>query len=133
MRVGPALPPEVPAALEMLFAHLPAQDAAERISAARLLLQAGVDQPVQLLLAREDEAVVGAALMQVLAGATGVIWPPRGATTEIENALVRKSLAWLRSHGAKLAQSILAGPDAFLGDALVRNGFQHPTPLCYLL
>src|SRR5258708_4681517 len=41
MRVGSALPPEVAAALEMLFAHLPAHEAAERVSAARMLLQTG--------------------------------------------------------------------------------------------
>jgi mycothiol synthase len=132
MHLGPAQPPEFIAALEVLFAHLPASSVTDRIAAARTLLENPTNSPAQLLVARRGNSIIGASLMQVLDGATGVIWPPRSDLAEIEDALVGESVSWLKLHGAKLAQSILAVNEAFLGECLVRNGFQHPTQMCYL-
>ena len=132
MRIGPAEPAEYIPALQMLFAHLPAADAQQRASAALNLLESKTESPAHLLVARRNSTILGAALMQVLVGATGVIWPPRADEAAIEDALTRQSLDWLKANGAKLAQAILAANEAFVAQPLLRNGFRHPTRLCYL-
>lgn len=132
MIVGPAQPAEYPLALQRLFAHLPVEDNRQRAIAALSLLESRSDSVSQLLVARRRNVLVGAALMQVLVGATGVIWPPGGDDVEIEDALARAALAWLVAHGAKLVQAILSTNEAFIAQPLLRNGFHRPTRLCYL-
>src|SRR5262249_8084137 len=120
--------------LQLLFQHLPADDALVRLRGGqRLLEEAGS----RLVVARDEGPIVGAALVQVLPGATGVLWPPcaaAGAThpQRIEEALLHDALAWLRRGGAKLAQAVLAREDAHLGATLLRGGFTRPTQLAYL-
>lgn len=132
MRISPAQPAEYASALQWLFNHLPDGEALRRANAAQALMESRSETPAQLLVARRDRNIVGASLMQVLVGATGVIWPPRGEDADVEDALTRHSLNWLKTHGAKIVQAILSVDETFLGEALVRSGFQHPTRLCYL-
>src|SRR5262245_57643286 len=134
MRVVTAQPTEYVAALQLLFQHLPADDALARIRIGQRLL----DEPhVRLLVARGDGAIVGAALAQVLPGATGVLWPPCTAAgvsqpPRVEDLLLHEASAWLSRSGARLAQAVLAREDAHLGAPLLRGGFIRPTTLVYL-
>ncbi len=100
MIVDPARPAEIAPALQWLFGHLPPEDCRQRTNAALSLLEPSADATSQLLIARDAKRVVGASLMQVLVGATGVIWPPRGERLEIEDLLTRQSVGWLIARGA---------------------------------
>src|SRR5262245_46009148 len=134
MRVVTAQPTEYVAALQLLFQHLPGDDALARIRVGQRLL----DEPhARLLVARGDGAIVGAALAQVLPGATGVLWPPCAAAgvaqpQRVEDVLLHEAIGWLRRGGARLAQAVLAREDAHLGAPLLRGGFIRPTTLLYL-
>jgi ribosomal protein S18 acetylase RimI-like enzyme len=129
MRVVKAQPAEYVAALELLFERLPSEQAALRLRAAQKLL----DEPTaELLIARVDGQLAGAALAQALPGGTGVLWPPRGRTPAVEDSLLRHALASLRRRGARLAQAILPRAETHLGEPLLRGGFTRPTQLRYL-
>ena len=134
MRVVTAQPAEHVTALQLLFRHLPAEDALTRMRGGQRLL----DEPgSRLLVAREGGALFGAALTQVLPGATGVLWPPCAAagvsdSRRVEDALLHEALAELRRGGARLAQAVLAAEDSQLGAPLLRGGFTRPTALVYL-
>jgi ribosomal protein S18 acetylase RimI-like enzyme len=52
--------------------------------------------------------------------------------TEVEDRLIRHAGAWLRRHGAKLAQALLTDEEKHLAPPLERNGFSHITSLWYL-
>src|SRR5262249_54605828 len=134
MRVVTALPAEHVTALQLLFRHLPADHALTRIRGGQRLLE---ESGSRLLIARDNGAIVGAALAPVLPGATGVLWPPCAAPgaaqpPDVEDALALEALAWLSRGGAKLAQAVLAREDALLGAVLLRAGFARPTELVYL-
>src|SRR3954469_19616372 len=137
MRIITAQPAEYVAGLQMLFRHLPADDALARIRGGQRLLDEPGDPPARLLIARENGIIVGATLAQVLPGATGTLWPPCAAAgvahpPRVEDALTHEALAWLRRGGAKLAQAVLAREDLPLGASLLRGGFTRPTELVYL-
>jgi mycothiol synthase len=134
MRVATAQPSEQIAALQLLFQHLPGASALPRIRAAEQLLK---EPSARLLVARQGTTLLGATLGQVLPGATGVLWPPQASAgiadpNQIEDALLREALNWLRRQKARLAQTILARDEAHLAGSLLRGGFVKPTRLRYL-
>jgi ribosomal protein S18 acetylase RimI-like enzyme len=123
-------------ALEILFQELPPEDAFTRIVQALELLQRDTPEAPHLLLAEEDGEIAGVILLQALVGATGVVWPPQispdaSTVREFEDLLVQKAVAWLRQHGAKLAQAVVYTDEMSAAQALERNGFSHPTQLWY--
>lgn len=130
MHVAVARPSEQIAALELLFQHLSRPAAHARIVAAQQLLD---DPSARLLVARDRGIILASTLVQVVPGATGVIWPPcANGVKDVEDALLVEALDSLRRGGAKLAQAILAPSDAHLAKPLLRGGFSNPTQLCYL-
>jgi mycothiol synthase len=134
MRIDTAQPPEQIGALQLLFQHLPSASALPRVRAAQQLLG---DPSAQLFVARQGATLAGAVLVQVLPGATGVLWPPQASTGvadfgEIEDALLSEALDWLRRRGARLAQTILPRDEVRLAGSLLRGGFIRPTRLRYL-
>lgn len=137
MRVVPAQPAEHVLALQMLFRHLPAEDALLRLRGGQRLLDEPGEPRARLLIARDNGMIVGATLVQVLPGATGTLWPPCAAAgvahpQRVEDALLQEAMVWLRRGGAKLAQAVLAREDSALGAPLLRSGFTRPTQLVYL-
>src|SRR5437763_1767916 len=96
-----AKPADYVAALELLFQHFPAEEARERTTVALPLLHDAERQRLNLLVARTDDALVGAMLMQALPGGTGVVWPPQvaPASASVEDDLIRTALAWLCARG----------------------------------
>jgi mycothiol synthase len=132
-----ALPADHVAALERIFQHLPPGERAERIADALPLLEDAAAHNLHLLVARHDQHIIGAMMLQALPGGMGVVWPPAVANgcpdrTAHEDALLAEAMAWLRDRGARLAQSLLAVEDLPLAEPLRRNGFTHPTRLWYL-
>ena len=76
----------------------------------------------------------GAMLCQSVPGAGGLVWPPAVVADDPagEAALVAAALAWLRGHGARLAQCLLPDDEFGLAAPLLRNGFDHTTGLLFL-
>jgi ribosomal protein S18 acetylase RimI-like enzyme len=119
----------------LAFRHLAKADQDTRVSLALEMIQKGELDPAGLWIAREDEVLLGALLCQPMAGAAGLVWPPQILDAErriIEDLLVQHACAWLRQRGARLAQALLPGEEAYLGIALERNRFDHITSLAYL-
>lgn len=69
-------------------------------------------------------------------GASALFWPPRsvadGGQTAREDRLIAAGKDFVRSRGAKLAQSLLTSDEAPLAASLERNGFVAVTRLWYL-
>jgi mycothiol synthase len=89
-----------------------------------------------VLVVRGRRRLRGALVCVPLTGASGLVWPPQSAAAKdrqaVEDALARSACAWLRGHGAKLAQALLPPDEADLAAPLLRNGFRHVTRLHYL-
>src|SRR5947199_57114 len=80
-----------------------------------------------LLVARREEALIGAVFAERLAVGVAVIWPPRtvGDDPEVEDALTAAALGHVA--GAKVVQAFLSPEEAERGGPLVRAGFRHVT------
>ena len=137
LRIVLAKPADFVPALEVQFQHLPEAEAYARTSNALQLLKGkGLETP-RLLLAEDDDEILGVILAQALVGGTGIVWPPQIALEArdrrmLEDALIRRALDWLRQNGAKLAQAVLFEDENRHAGPLERNGFSHPTQLWYL-
>src|SRR5262249_20789358 len=115
--IYPAKSLDIIPALELLFQHVPAEEAYTRSAKALPLLRGGGAGAPRLLLAEMDDEIAGVVLVQALVGGTGIVWPPQIAPDEnnarvIEDALVQEAVAWLQQNGAKLAQSVLLAEEA---------------------
>jgi ribosomal protein S18 acetylase RimI-like enzyme len=130
--VSDAEPADYVAALELLFRHFPPDETTNRIATALPLLLDAARHRLNLLVVREDRAIVGAMLIQALPGGTGVVWPPQADLALTEDELIRAALAWLRDRGARLAQALLSPDEVSLAAPLLRHGFANPTRLWYL-
>ncbi len=134
---GAARPEERRAAFRQAFAYLPAADRDLRAATGEGLIHSGEMDPAGLLVARRDGVIVGAIVCVLLPGAAAMIWPPQAQATDsdpatIEDALVRLGTEWVRQHGVKLGQMLLAPSERSLAEPLLRNGFRRITQLRYL-
>ncbi len=135
--------------------HVTQADVADRAAACRLLasarpgplqeeaalryqslLSSGEFDPAGLFVARDRYGGLhGAMLVQPLAGALGLAWPPRGLSRpdqhRIEDELVSVALGWLRGRGVKVCQAFGAEADRGNFTALERNGFRRITSVTY--
>lgn len=127
---------ELAPAFRLLFQHLSPDEQDSRLATALQLVNRGDLDPAGLLVARTVQGLLGAILCQVVPGASGLVWPPQVGPElhrrQCEDLLVRHASVWLRQHGAKLAQSLLAPREVSLAGPLVRNGFARVTQLCYM-
>jgi ribosomal protein S18 acetylase RimI-like enzyme len=134
--IQPARSPELVPAFRLIFRHLSAQDRETRIANALRLMHQNELDPSGLLVAQGPQGLLGAIICQPVPGASGLVWPPQAVTdaaaAEVEDLLIRHASAWLRQHGAKLAQAMLPPKEAYLAAPLLRNGFAHVTDLWYL-
>jgi ribosomal protein S18 acetylase RimI-like enzyme len=123
-------------ALRLAFGHLPTDDQDARVANALGLVRAGELDAAGVMVARADDELLGAMICMPVAGASGLVWPPRvipgAARGHIEDELVRFTTAWLRGRGAKLAQALLLPTESALAEPLERNGFVHTTSLWYM-
>jgi mycothiol synthase len=136
MTVHSAAKGEWPAALELLFQQLPPEERHAAGVRTDALLRAGELDPDGLFVAKGSAVIAGAMLCTPAPGAVGLVWPPQVVmgpkASEVEDALVRAALEWLRGKGVKLAQALLRPDEAGQGAALARNGMQNVTTLLYL-
>jgi ribosomal protein S18 acetylase RimI-like enzyme len=115
----------------------------ELLPACRILFRDGAEhsrdrllaarEPAGLFVARDSGGKLrAAALVQVLPGAMGVAWPPRGDSRDAEDAATLAACAWLRGRGVKVCQAFAPpGGDAEVAP-LERCGFRHTTQLALL-
>jgi ribosomal protein S18 acetylase RimI-like enzyme len=115
----------------------------ELLPACRLLFNDGAERGRELMrtesdatglfVARDSDGKLhAAALVQVIPGALGVAWPPRGDSREAEDAVTRAACEWLRSRGVKVCQAFVSAGEALDVAPLERSGFRHTTQLVML-
>ncbi len=122
--VSPAAPHELLPACRLLF------NTPDSEQSRVCLLSVGAESVV--FVARAAGRLCGAALVQAMSGAMGVTCPPRGESTEAEDAVTSAACAWLRERGVKVCQAF-AGADEVRDMApLERYGFRHVTQLAFL-
>ncbi len=127
---------ELPVAFQLVFQHVAAEDREARVANAVRMVQTGELIPEGVLVARRANQLLGALVCLPVAGAGGLVWPPQArpgpSQVAVEDQLVQHAASWLRSRGAKLAQSLLNPADVHLAKPLERNGFAHITSLWYM-
>jgi mycothiol synthase len=129
--VSRASPHDLMPALRILLG--PVDDLEIRAELCRDAFAAGDYDPEGLFVAKNSAgAVSGVALVQVLPGALGLAWPPRGETCEIEDTLTQVACNWLRECGVKVCQAFGSSPERSGMAPLERNGFNCVTQLVYL-
>jgi ribosomal protein S18 acetylase RimI-like enzyme len=122
---------DLPAALALVFGHLDEDERAGRVAHALALVEQGALDVRGVFVVGD----VGALVCALVPGAGALVWPPAtrpDAGPEVEDALVQRACAWLRSQGACLAQSLLPPAEEARAGPLLRNGFVRITTLSYL-
>lgn len=124
-----------------------AQPQGERTQCAGLPSAAGASSPdiavrpsqrgadLRLLGAFEGQRLLGALLLQFLAGRAAMLWPPglgEGGDEAAADQLVQAALAVARAGGARLVQCLLPWDQTHLLSRLRRHGFRELAELVYL-
>jgi ribosomal protein S18 acetylase RimI-like enzyme len=134
--VRSARPEEQADALRLLFRDFPTEERDRRVRSALDLVRSGELDGNGLLVEHSTDALAGVLVCLPVPGASALFWPPRclvdGQRTGREDRLIAHALHWVRSRGAKLAQSLLTADEVTLASPLERNGFRHVTRLWYL-
>jgi mycothiol synthase len=134
--IRPAREEEWPAAFRWIFQATPESERTARVLHGLDMVRLGELQRDGIWVATEADVVKGAMICLRVAGASALVWPPQsepGAQgAAIEDALMAQCCAWLRSQGARVAQSLLEEKDRQLAEPLVRNGFLKVTSLTYM-
>ena len=73
-----------------------------------------------------------AALVQILPGALGVAWPPRGSSDRAVDAVAGAAGEWLRARGVKVCQAFAPMDTGAQMVPLERHGFRHTTQLVFM-
>jgi GNAT superfamily N-acetyltransferase len=132
--VETARPEEREAAFRLIFQD--AEDRETRVANALHLVELGELKEASILVVRGHQELSGAMVCLPVPGASALVWPPRVvrglAQAQIEDSLVRHASAWLRQHGARLAQALLLKDEVHRAPPLERNGFRHITCLWYM-
>ncbi|WP_397568854.1 GNAT family N-acetyltransferase [Schlesneria sp. T3-172] len=124
-------------ALRLLFARFPQEEHSLRIEEALKSAQQGSLDLSGLLLAREDDAPAGAALMMKQADCVALVWPPVISdqsidAAEVEQALMGKLCEEIESSEAKLAQCLINPEDTSETELLRSAGFIHSADLFFM-
>lgn len=132
----PARTDELASAFRLIFHSLGPKEGGVRAANALHLVQRGEIEPRGVFVLRGPAGLLGAIVCLPVPGASGLVWPPGAVDDdrrrEREDRLLQHALAWLRQRGAKLAQTLLAPEEMFLGRSLERNGLAHVTDLWYM-
>lgn len=127
-----ARPDEWSAALKLFHGQLPSPAREHQVLKSLGLLTSREIPPEGLLVLRDGVKISGAQLAVPLAGAAGLMFPPRlrgEADLERENLLVRAGLDFLKDRGARVVHAIL--PDLSGAAPLIRGGLEPITHLFY--
>lgn len=136
MRIAVVPPDDRPAAVELLFAHLPVEEQTQQAEAFCAEAAAGRLPWSGLLGAYHDERLAGAAVVQLQAGRTASVWLPRAAVDAppaTADELWQAVCAELDARGVRLAQVLVEHCDESDEQRLRRWGFGYLTDLLYLV
>jgi ribosomal protein S18 acetylase RimI-like enzyme len=123
--VSPAAAHELLSACRLLFSDAGAEHGRDR-----LLSDA---QTSGLFVARDTNGRLrAAALVQVLPGALGVAWLPRGDSRKAVDAVTSAACEWLRSRGVKVCQAFASVGEVADMAPLEQHRFRHTTQLVFL-
>ena len=135
LMIAPAAPADWPAALDLLFQHLPPDVRRQRCVSTQTLLETGELLPAGLRIARHDGRIAAVLICLPLKGNSALFWPPQVAPdcdpVAVLDPLIRHTLDWLQSLDTKLAQAFVATVELPLVAPLLRCGFRHITQLDY--
>ncbi|WP_020470707.1 GNAT family N-acetyltransferase [Zavarzinella formosa] len=132
MTIQPATREELPEALTLLYDVAPEDRPAYLAHAFRLMARGELD-PADFWLARDAGHLIGVMALRELAGAAGIVWPPRTAPPhrqDVEDELMEAALSHLNR--AKLLQTFLPPEQHELAGPLLRHGFTHVTDVIHL-
>ncbi len=134
MLIRPALIAERADAFRLIFDYLTDSERETRAANGLDLIARGELEGDGLLVADDGGRVVGALVCTPAPGAGALVWPPRAVNLEeeVEDALTRHAMTWLRNRGCKVAQALLVLDETPLVAPLERNGFAHVTTLWYM-
>lgn len=126
MTIAPARDCDLPAAFTLLFGA-PTTNLDDRVAHALSLATRGAIDTKDVIVARQDNVVIGAVYGAVLPGSAAVVWPPRAidADAAIEDDLMRSVLAHVSS--SNVVQVLLSSAEMDRAGSLTRAGFQHVT------
>ena len=125
-------------ALQLLFARFfPLEEQPTRVEDALRSADQGGLNLKGLLLAREDDLPVGAALMMNQADSVALVWPPVVSNQvadapAVEQALMARLCEGIESSGAKLAQALINADDVSETVLLQSYGFAHSADLFFM-
>jgi mycothiol synthase len=126
-------PHELMSALRIFVGSQTGSDQELRAERCRDALAAGDYDPDGLFATRNAAGRVnGAMLVQVMPGALGVAWPPRGENEQIEDALTQSACDWLQKSGVKVCQAFASSEERPDMAPLERNGFDRVTQLVFM-
>jgi mycothiol synthase len=120
------------AALQLALARVPEAHRPERVLHCLRLLETGYLDPRGIFVARHNRDIVGVQVCVRLAGASCLFWLPASGDRGADQ-LVEAGLAWARSIGCKLAQSLANPEEARFAEPLKRCGFAKVTRLHQLV
>ena len=124
-QVAQAAPHELLRACRLLF-----PDSAEDRRDQLLVADANLSG---LFVARDARGSLhAAALVQILPGALGIAWAPRGSSERAVEAVAGAAGEWLRARGVKVCQAFAPVDTGAQMVPLERNGFRHTTQLVFL-
>jgi mycothiol synthase len=126
---------ELADAFRIVFKAVPERQRPARVENALKLVRTNELHTDGVWVVRGQDGLLGALVCMLVPGASALIWPPQAVTQPpeaIEDLLLRTALTWLRKHGAKMGQTLLAPRETSLATPLLRNGFRHITRLWYL-
>lgn len=123
--VSQAAVSEWPAVCRLLFPETDAATLSDPLLHSR--------DPVGAFVARDSvDQIRAATLVQALAGALGVAWPPRGDSPAATAAVLRAACDWLRSNRVKVCQAFPETTDPNDRALWERCGFRFTTQLIFL-
>ncbi len=134
--MGIAPPRRQAAALELLFAGLPAPERAAHVAGLIAAARANAISLDGLCEARREGRLVGAAWAQVQPGGSAGVWPPRLAPAEPETTadlLFAKVLDFLSKQRVRMAQSLVPTGNTADASRLSAGGFERLTDLLYMV
>ena len=119
-------------AVELVLEGTPGDDLATQVDAFLAAVDQGEVSLAGLLVARRQDAVVGAVLAVCQAGGTAHLWPPRlvpDEPIETAHALATACCEWVATSGAKMAQCLTQLEDNASQQILEQAGFERLTDL----
>lgn len=130
--VSQASPEEWPEASALIFNDAAEVDQDRQIREFLETIKADQNGHKQLLVARENETLLGAGVLIFTDAATAFFWPPFTSRTDCASALLQEMAARIDQSEVSIGQALLEPGQLNLRRLLTQNGFPHLTNLLFM-